>query len=248
MAEVKDKVINVQTFKSIYDYIVSLINNVKTTVSELSTTISNHISNKSNPHEVSCSQINAVPTSRTINGKMLSSDITLTASDVGANYSAGNGLVLNNSTFEVKLPLITARCLNNDSITTSDTLTLIPLTACQSRSSEYFTLLDDGRIQVARSGLYFVSGSVYFETGTHGSYFGCYVRNDTKDEELASQWICGTGYGSVSSGSVIVALQDEDIIGLYARSKETASVYRNKNTDHITARTKLDIFRLQLLG
>lgn len=43
-----------------------------------------HTSNKSNPHGVTCSQIGAVPTTRTINGKALSSNVTLTADNVGA--------------------------------------------------------------------------------------------------------------------------------------------------------------------
>ena len=43
-----------------------------------------HLSNKSNPHGVTASQISAVPTSRTVNGKALSSNVSLSASDVGA--------------------------------------------------------------------------------------------------------------------------------------------------------------------
>ena len=44
----------------------------------------NHKADKTNPHSVTTSQINAVPTSRTVNGKALSGNITLSASDVGA--------------------------------------------------------------------------------------------------------------------------------------------------------------------
>lgn len=43
-----------------------------------------HIANKSNPHGVTASQVGAVPTTRTVNSKALSGNITLTASDVGA--------------------------------------------------------------------------------------------------------------------------------------------------------------------
>ena len=46
-----------------------------------------HLSNKSNPHDVTAAQISAVPTSRTVNGKALSSNITLSASDVSARPS-----------------------------------------------------------------------------------------------------------------------------------------------------------------
>lgn len=43
-----------------------------------------HSTNKDNPHEVTAEQVGAVPTSRTINGKSLDKDISLSASDVGA--------------------------------------------------------------------------------------------------------------------------------------------------------------------
>lgn len=46
--------------------------------------VPSHIANKSNPHGVTAAQIGAVPTSRTINGKALTGNITLSASDVGA--------------------------------------------------------------------------------------------------------------------------------------------------------------------
>lgn len=46
--------------------------------------IDEHINDKSNPHDVTTSQIGAVPTSRKVNGKDLSTDINLKASDVGA--------------------------------------------------------------------------------------------------------------------------------------------------------------------
>lgn len=43
-----------------------------------------HIASTNNPHGVTAAQIGAVPTSRTVNNKALSADITLTASDVNA--------------------------------------------------------------------------------------------------------------------------------------------------------------------
>lgn len=51
------------------------------------TDLTSHTGNKSNPHGVTVSQIGAVPTSRTVNGKALSANVTLTASDVGADTS-----------------------------------------------------------------------------------------------------------------------------------------------------------------
>lgn len=46
-----------------------------------------HIDDKANPHGVTASQVGAVPTSRTVNGKTLSANITLSASDVKADAS-----------------------------------------------------------------------------------------------------------------------------------------------------------------
>lgn len=43
-----------------------------------------HTGNKSNPHGVTAAQTGAAPTSRKVNGKALSADITLSAADVGA--------------------------------------------------------------------------------------------------------------------------------------------------------------------
>lgn len=44
-----------------------------------------HIANKDNPHGVDAVQIGAVPTSRKVNNKSLSADVTLSAGDVGAD-------------------------------------------------------------------------------------------------------------------------------------------------------------------
>ena len=49
------------------------------------TNLTSHTNNKSNPHGVTAAQVGAVPTSRTVNGKALSADISLTAADVGAD-------------------------------------------------------------------------------------------------------------------------------------------------------------------
>ena len=54
--------------------------------------ISAHSGNKSNPHEVTVDQIGAVPTSRTVNGKALTENISLAASDVGAEASGATSV------------------------------------------------------------------------------------------------------------------------------------------------------------
>ena len=50
--------------------------------------LDSHTQNSSNPHGVTAAQTGAVPKSRKVNGKALSSDITLSASDIGAAASA----------------------------------------------------------------------------------------------------------------------------------------------------------------
>lgn len=49
-----------------------------------------HLANKSNPHGVTAAQAGAVPTARKVNGKALSTDVTLGASDVGAAAIKGD--------------------------------------------------------------------------------------------------------------------------------------------------------------
>ena len=43
-----------------------------------------HIARTDNPHGVTAAQVGAVPTTRKVNGKALSADVTLAAADVGA--------------------------------------------------------------------------------------------------------------------------------------------------------------------
>lgn len=54
---------------------------------EMGLLLSSHLENKSNPHNVTAEQAGAVPKERTINGKALTANITLSASDVGADVS-----------------------------------------------------------------------------------------------------------------------------------------------------------------
>lgn len=50
----------------------------------LSDEVDTHIARTDNPHGVTAAQVGAAPTTRKVNGKALSADITLTAGDVGA--------------------------------------------------------------------------------------------------------------------------------------------------------------------
>lgn len=64
--------------------IVTATDTVLTAIGKLQAQITAHINNKSNPHEVTATQIGAVPITRTVNGKVLSANIALTSADVGA--------------------------------------------------------------------------------------------------------------------------------------------------------------------
>ena len=64
-----------------------------------------HINNKSNPHGVTAAQSGAVPITRKVNGKALSSDITLSAADVGAYDLSLGKLIPNNADLDTYLEL-----------------------------------------------------------------------------------------------------------------------------------------------
>lgn len=56
--------------------------------------LTSHINNKSNPHNVTSSQIGAVPITRKINNKALSADITLTMEDLGIDPDSVGSAVI----------------------------------------------------------------------------------------------------------------------------------------------------------
>lgn len=86
----------------------STADTAKTNAATAQSTADNHIANKSNPHGVTTGQIGAVPTSRTVNGKALSGNITLSASDVGAAAASHGNHVPTTETANA------ARFLRND--------------------------------------------------------------------------------------------------------------------------------------
>ena len=57
---------------------------LKTLIDTVSNSLNSHVGNKNNPHGVTAAQVGGVPTTRKVNGKALSTDISLTAADVGA--------------------------------------------------------------------------------------------------------------------------------------------------------------------
>ena len=70
-----------------------------------------HISNTNNPHGVTAAQVGAVPTTRKVNGKALSADVTLAAADVGAaaaSHSHGAGDIASGTLDAARIPDLVA--------------------------------------------------------------------------------------------------------------------------------------------
>lgn len=61
---------------------------LQTNINAVSNALTTHANRRDNPHVVTAAQTSAVPLTRTVNGKALSSNITITAGDVGTYDSA----------------------------------------------------------------------------------------------------------------------------------------------------------------
>lgn len=70
------------------DTVLSALGKLQAQITANLSTLTSHTGSTSNPHGVTAAQAGAAPTSRTVNGKALSSDISLTYSDVGAAASS----------------------------------------------------------------------------------------------------------------------------------------------------------------
>ena len=70
-----------------------------------------HIARTDNPHGVTAAQVGAVPTTRKVNGKALSADVTLAAADVGAaaaSHSHGAGDIASGTLDAARIPDLVA--------------------------------------------------------------------------------------------------------------------------------------------
>ena len=74
-----DKLINVTTPIKTQGKVNEVIDQANST----DEAINNHTSNEDNPHNVTAEQIDAIPKTRKVNNKALSTDITLSANDIG---------------------------------------------------------------------------------------------------------------------------------------------------------------------
>lgn len=74
--------------------------NLESVLNSISDDVRDHVDNERNPHNITAAQIEAVPNTRKVNGRVLSEDITLTAGDLGLN--------LVNNTSDLAKPISTA--------------------------------------------------------------------------------------------------------------------------------------------
>lgn len=77
----------------------------------LSDEVDTHIARTDNPHGATAAQVGAVPTTRKVNGKALSADVTLTAADVGAaaaSHSHGAGDIVSGTLDAARIPDLAA--------------------------------------------------------------------------------------------------------------------------------------------
>ena len=80
--------ITLDGLKALISRIAGLGDDLQTLANTVNSALAAHANRADNPHGVTAAQVGAVPTSRTVNGKALSANITLSASDVGTLTTA----------------------------------------------------------------------------------------------------------------------------------------------------------------
>lgn len=192
-----------------------------------------HLANKSNPHEVTASQISAVATSRIANN--------LTTTGSGYVLDARQGKNLYEKMQNIKLGTILARGSETSLALSAGVITKIPLTVsdvknpgCLATGNKYtFELTEDGGIKCPYTGFVLVSGATYI-SGKSGNETarGCYIKRKTangsgeygEEMEVCSQLIRDLGgTGGIHAGTLAIAVQDADVFYLYARSSSAST-------------------------
>lgn len=113
---------------------------------------------------------------------------------------------------------------NNTSheITIDTAITTIPLNYFSSHKNGLFSFdTNTNGIICPYSGTIFVTANIYiYNVPTGNNKIGCYIykKNNTEEVEIISQYIGSFGAGTVSSGGVIVEVEENDIIILKGRS------------------------------
>ena len=119
--------------------------------------IDGHLADKNNPHEVTTTQIGAVPSTRTVNSKALSSDITLDYSDVGAvpstrtvnSKALSSDITLNYSDVGA---VPTTRTINSKSLSSDISLSASDVGAAASSHDHSASDITSGTLPIARGG------------------------------------------------------------------------------------------------
>ena len=130
-----------------------------------------HKNSTSNPHRVTAAQAGAVPTSRKVNGKALSADITLTAADVSADASGAATTVQNN------LNSHTGNTSNPHSVTKSQVgLGNVPNVATNDQTPTFTTASSRANIATGEK-LYVILGKIakYFADLKTVAFTGSYT-------------------------------------------------------------------------
>lgn len=189
------------------------------------TSFISHLGNKSNPHEVTASQV----------GALTSDDIVdnLESTSTTSPLSAKQGNRLKNK----KLGCYSARGSESEFNIPASEVTIVPLTQSITHSSCYttsgnsggFELNEKGGVIVPFNGHILVSGCIRFRTHDTQVTRGCYIYHsymvDSSTErsvEIGSQYITDPvgKLSNISSGAIIVPVSADDVIYLCARSSE----------------------------
>ena len=119
--------------------------------------IDGHLADKNNPHEVTTTQIGAVPSTRTVNSKALSSDITLDYSDVGAvpstrtvNSKALSSDITLSASDVGAVP--TTRTINSKSLSSDISLSASDVGAAASSHDHSASDITSGTLPIVRGG------------------------------------------------------------------------------------------------
>ena len=181
-----------------------------------------HIKNKSNPHDVTASQVGAFTSGDVVD------NLESTATNLPLSANQGNRLAKAQKAF------ITANGSESAFSLSAGNITKLPLNNMIEKvsgkmldgKSYAFSLTEDGGIYCPYTGQVLVSGSAYINVSSDSETTnGCYILKNTGmvdsrvDVEVCSQYIREKGIaGGIMAGAKIISVQDGDILYLCARS------------------------------
>ena len=192
--------------------------------------------------------IGAVPTTRKVNNKALSSDITLNADDIDVTYQGDTWDVETaiNDLASAQAGIRSYYQATGSSGTLSlanGKITQIPLVSTDAISGgESIFSISDGGIKVSKAGNYRITGSVYVTGVNAVNMCGCYIKKGAtfaSSTELFNanigKDIAGAPQFGVSSGTKIVTLSANDIVYLCARVQGgTGTAYKDNRSTYLS--------------